>query len=60
MGYKIHQGFNDVRLMLHEVPSRHTVLVHAPKSVTDQVVSQLAEEGVQGVYSLQPGAALNI
>ncbi|GAA0134467.1 MBL fold metallo-hydrolase [Paenibacillus sp. YSY-4.3] len=60
MGYKIHQGLNDVRVMLHEVPSRHTVLVHAPKPATDQVVMRLAEEGGQGMYSLQPGAALNI
>ncbi|MNJ73230.1 hypothetical protein D3C77_699970 [compost metagenome] len=60
MGYKIHQGLDDVRLMLHEVPSRHTVLVHAPKPVTDQVADRLAEEGARGIYSLQPGAVLNI
>lgn len=60
MGYKIHQGLEDVRYMLQEVPSRHTVLVHAPKLETDRVIIRLAEEGCQGLYSLQPGSVLQI
>jgi len=57
--YKVHQGLQDVRNMLREVPSRHTVLVHAPKAETDQVVETLSHEGKSGLYSLMPGAVLD-
>ncbi|WP_322745722.1 MBL fold metallo-hydrolase [Paenibacillus donghaensis] len=60
MGYKIHQGINDVRLMLQEVSSRNTVLVHAPKPETDRVIARLIEEGHRSMFSLEPGAVLNI
>ncbi|WMT43086.1 MBL fold metallo-hydrolase [Paenibacillus sp. D2_2] len=60
MGYKIHQGLDDVRYMLHEVPSRHTVLVHAPKPETNRVIVCLAGEGYLGLHSLQPGSILQI
>ncbi|MDR9857592.1 MBL fold metallo-hydrolase [Paenibacillus sp. VCA1] len=58
MGYKIHQGLNDVRLMLNQISSRHTVLVHAPKPETDQVIFDLEREGHRGMLSLHPGAAI--
>ncbi|AZS15159.1 MBL fold metallo-hydrolase [Paenibacillus lutimineralis] len=60
MGYKIHQGLEDVRYMLQEVPSRHTVLVHAPKLETDRVIVRLAGEGYPGLHSLQAGDVLQI
>ncbi|NWL87976.1 MBL fold metallo-hydrolase [Paenibacillus sp. 79R4] len=60
MGYKIHQGLEDVRYMLQEVPSRHTVLVHAPKPETDRVVARLAGKGYPGLHSLQAGDRLPI
>ncbi|MDO7907511.1 MBL fold metallo-hydrolase [Paenibacillus sp. JX-17] len=56
LGYKIHQGMDDVRVMLQEVPSRHTVLVHAPQAETDRVVARLSAEGYEGLSSLEPGA----
>lgn len=58
IGYKIHQGLDDVRRMLQEVPSRHTLLVHAPQAETDQVVARLGREGHPGLLSLKPGESM--
>jgi Cft2 family RNA processing exonuclease len=57
--YKVHQGLPDIRRMLQAVPSRRTVLVHAPKKQTDQALSILEEEGVTGLYSLLPGDSIS-
>lgn len=57
---KVHQGLPDVRLMLDQAPSRQTLLVHAPKAVTDRVLERLRAEDRTGLYSLQPGAELDI
>lgn len=58
INYKVHQGLQDVQRMLNQVPSRRTLLFHAPQEVTDQVVAKLAEEGREGLYSLKPGEEL--
>ncbi|TVY03126.1 MBL fold metallo-hydrolase [Cohnella terricola] len=58
--YKVHQGLADVRYMLDRAPSRRTLLVHAPKAVTDRVVERLLAEGRTGLHSLQPGVELVI
>ncbi|GGG12814.1 MBL fold metallo-hydrolase [Paenibacillus aceti] len=60
LGYKIHQGLDDVRHMLQEVPSTHTILVHAPKPETDRVVARLSKEGHIGLLSLWPGAEFDL
>ncbi|WP_379142951.1 MBL fold metallo-hydrolase [Paenibacillus sp. sgz500992] len=57
--YKVHQGLPDIRRMLRAVPSHRTVLVHAPKKQTDQVLSILEEEGFTGLYSLLPGDSIS-
>lgn len=56
--YKVHQGLPDIRQMLKSVPSRHTVLVHAPKAHIDHATSILEEEGFEGLHSLLPGNTL--
>ncbi len=56
--YKVHQGLPDIRQMLRSVPSRRTVLVHAPKPHIDHVISILEGEGFKGLYSLLPGSTL--
>lgn len=58
--YKVHQGIADVRVMLEEAPSAHTVLVHAPKEETDRVWTKLTGEGFEGLYSLEAGTELKI
>ncbi|MEO2210908.1 MBL fold metallo-hydrolase [Paenibacillus amylolyticus] len=35
--YKVHQGWKDVERMLHQVPARHAVLVHADRAETDRL-----------------------
>jgi predicted metal-dependent RNase len=57
--YKVHQGLPDIRDMLQTLPSRRTVLVHAPKSHIDHVTSILEGEGFAGLYSLLPGSTLS-
>ncbi|OMD36517.1 MBL fold metallo-hydrolase [Paenibacillus odorifer] len=57
--YKVHQGLPDIREMLQTVPSRRSVLVHAPKSHIDHVTSILEGEGFAGLYSLLPGSTLS-
>lgn len=58
ISYKIHQGIGDVRRMMKELHSRHTVLVHAPKPETDRVVDRLTQEGIQGLHAMGPGSVL--
>ncbi|UPK44304.1 MBL fold metallo-hydrolase [Paenibacillus pabuli] len=60
--YKVHQGWKDVERMLHQVPARHTVLVHADRAETDKLREGLlrgkwvSEKGI--LHSLSPGDEL--
>jgi len=60
--YKVHQGWKDVEKMLHQVPARHTVLVHADRAETDKLrEGLLSEKSVSGkgiLHSLSPGDEL--
>ncbi|MFC9711239.1 MBL fold metallo-hydrolase [Paenibacillus sp. NPDC056933] len=60
--YKVHQGWKDVEKMLHQVPARHTVLVHADKEETDRLRAGLLREprfsGKGMLHSLSPGDEL--
>ncbi|MFF2912395.1 MBL fold metallo-hydrolase [Paenibacillus sp. NPDC057934] len=53
--YKVHQGLPDIRYMLHSIPSRQTVLVHAPDHHNRQAITLLQEEGATGLLALLPG-----
>ncbi|MDR9748278.1 MBL fold metallo-hydrolase [Paenibacillus taichungensis] len=60
--YKVHQGWKDVEKMLHQVPARHMVLVHADRAETDKLrEGLLSEKSVSGkgiLHSLSPGDEL--
>ncbi|WP_018888093.1 MBL fold metallo-hydrolase [Paenibacillus massiliensis] len=56
--YKVHQGLEDVRVMLRSMPARQTLLVHAPWEETNLVRDELEGSGFSGIYSLKPGMTL--
>lgn len=58
--YKVHQGLDDVRVMLKEAPASKTVLVHAPEANTRSVCEVLRNEGILGLQSLRPGMTIMI
>lgn len=57
--YKVHQGLEDVRVMLRSMPARQTLLVHAPREETNLVRDELEGTGFSGIYSLEPGMTLS-
>lgn len=56
--YKVHQGLEDVRVMLRSMPAHQTLLVHAPWEETNLVRDELEGSGFSGIYSLKPGMTL--
>lgn len=56
--YKVHQGLPDVRRMLAALPSHATVLVHAARTPTVELLELLQQEGHSGLYALEPGDTL--
>ncbi|MFF2019946.1 MBL fold metallo-hydrolase [Paenibacillus sp. NPDC058177] len=57
--YKVHQGLPDIRDMLHSIPSRQNVLVHAPDHHNRQAITLLQAEGTAGLHALLPGDQLH-
>ena len=53
--YKVHQGLTDLRRILPDIASKHTVFVHSEKTACDALCRILTAEGYQGLYSLSPG-----
>lgn len=58
--YKVHQGLPDVRKMLQDMHSKHTVLVHTGKTQTEALCEQLTLEGFTGMHALVPADILEI
>ncbi|WP_010277149.1 MBL fold metallo-hydrolase [Paenibacillus senegalensis] len=58
--YKIHQGLPDVCRMLEHLKPRVLLPVHTDKPKTEQLVSDLAERGYSGAYSLVPGQEIDL
>ncbi|NHN33036.1 MBL fold metallo-hydrolase [Paenibacillus agricola] len=58
--YKVHQGLQDVRLMLDSAPSKHTLLVHTGRQATEAVCEQLKQEGYAGLHALSAGSVLKL
>lgn len=59
--YKVHQGWKDVERMLHQVPARHTVLVHADRTETDRLKEGLLRNSPSPgtvIHSLSAGDEL--
>ncbi|WP_017691105.1 MBL fold metallo-hydrolase [Paenibacillus sp. PAMC 26794] len=61
--YKVHQGWKDVERMLHQVPARHTVLVHADRAETDRLKEGLLRNSPSPgtvIHSLSAGDELYV
>ncbi|MGN7415752.1 MBL fold metallo-hydrolase [Paenibacillus sp. SAF-068] len=61
--YKVHQGWKDVEQMLHRVPARHTVLVHADRAETDRLKDSLLRNSPSPetvIHSLSAGDELYV
>lgn len=61
--YKVHQGWKDVERMLHQVPARHTVLVHAGRAETDRLKEGLLRNSPSPgtvIHSLSAGDELYV
>lgn len=58
--YKIHQGLPDVARMLEQLQPKHTILVHADKEKTDQLMERMPPLGFTELHSLTPGERLYV
>ncbi|WP_340400190.1 MBL fold metallo-hydrolase [Paenibacillus sp. FSL H8-0079] len=61
--YKVHQGWKDVERMLHQIPARHTVLVHADREETDRLKEGLLRNSPSPgtvIHSLSTGDELYV
>ncbi|MEK3923597.1 MBL fold metallo-hydrolase [Paenibacillus sp. FSL K6-2393] len=61
--YKVHQGWKDVERMLHQVPARHTVLVHTDRAETDRLKEGLLRNSPSPgtvIHSLSAGDELYV
>ncbi|MEK4271922.1 MBL fold metallo-hydrolase [Paenibacillus sp. FSL R7-0026] len=61
--YKVHQGWKDVERMLHQIPARHTVLVHADRAETDRLKEGLLRNSPSPgtvIHSLSAGDELYV
>ncbi|WP_458124983.1 MBL fold metallo-hydrolase [Paenibacillus sp. Z3-2] len=61
--YKVHQGWKDVEQMLHGIPARHTVLVHADRAETDRLREGLLRNSPSPgtvIHSLSAGDELYV
>lgn len=53
--YKVHQGIDDVHIMLNQLHARQTIPVHANKHKIDEMITLLRDKGHNGLLSLRPG-----
>ncbi|WP_258166163.1 MBL fold metallo-hydrolase [Paenibacillus sp. PCH8] len=61
--YKVHQGWKDVERMMHRIPTRHTVLVHADRAETDRLKEGLLRNSPSpgtAIHSLSAGDELYV
>ncbi|WKL04737.1 hypothetical protein Q0F98_18745 [Paenibacillus amylolyticus] len=61
--YKVHQGWKDVERMLHLIPAKHTVLVHADRAETDRLKEGLLRNSPSPgtvIHSLSAGDELYV
>lgn len=58
--YKVHQGVDDVRMMLSSSPASKVVLVHAPEASALAGLHTLEQTGASGLHVLRPGMQLRL